>query len=154
MISFFKKRKNREKTKSRHSAPKGNKGFSLIDVVVGAVILVLAVLPICSGFVAVARTDARYRERVNVERLLMNKYDEIMATGMIGGFSITDAAEVSEKIEYPISEGVSSEGTIFVDTYLVKKWERIAYIEFTLTYNMGTEGDDSDDISLKGVYAP
>lgn len=130
---------------NKEKASKNNKGFTLIDVVVAASILALVIIPICSGFLGVAKADAKFREKAEFNRILMNEFDRIKATGEFDGESIDAICE--DGTVKTSADGFSLE---------VTKNERngkTAYYEFTLTYNVKTPDDTADDISVKGVIA-
>ncbi len=141
-----------------------DKGFSFIDVVVAAVILALAVLPVCSGFLSVAQSDAQLRRRAAVNRILVNELERVKATGKFGDIILMSAEEyaddsLSEKAVYLLVADELGDDTVITMT-IEKKCIKsggetiTAYIEFILTYDGGTSDDTEDDISLKGVYVP
>jgi type II secretory pathway pseudopilin PulG len=149
-----------------------NKGFTLIDVICAVTIMMLVVLPIFSGFVMAAKTNAKINERLDIELILQNELEIIRATGKLSGVECSGIPTTAilckgningkdeDNIEHPKGEYTKTVSEIDI-VYFVEQVKSdlnddssIAYYRITITYDNQTPDDTSDDILVKGVYSP
>lgn len=149
-----------------------NRGFTLVDVICAITILMLVVLPVLTGFLMAAKTNAKISDRLEVDLVLQNELEQIKATGVIENvrYDGNSTTAVLEKGEYGgnnlsgvmLPKGKYTKTSSEIDmTILIDQVKinvdgnnSIAYYIITITYDNETEDDTSDDVILKGVYSP
>lgn len=151
-----------------------NKGFTLVEVVCAVAILMLVVLPIFTGFLTAAKTNARIGDKLDVELVLQNELEQIKATGVLkanqGGHPVEvtfakgelNGTYQNNKIEISLPKGDYTKTVSDIDIKLsvaqvavdIQDDNTIAYYIITITYDNQTADDESDDIVLEGVYSP
>lgn len=149
-----------------------NSGFTLVEVICAVTVLMLVVLPIFTGFVMAAKTNAAISEKLEINLILQNELEKVKVTGRIDDcyYDGHPTTVVLEKGDYggnnssgvmlPNGAGytkMSSEIELKIEFEQVKvttEEQKIAYYIITFTYDNETEDDKSDDVVLKGVYSP
>lgn len=86
---------------------KGSKGFTLVEALVAATLLGTGIVAVLSGLSHISATDARNREVERMQRLAVQKYNELVATGAtesaaLGG-DFTDQNETRYRWEGEVS---------------------------------------------------
>ena len=154
-----------------------NKGFTLVEVVCAVTIMMLVVVPIFTGFLTAAKTNAKINRQLEINLMLENELESIKATGKIvnpkqGDTLLSDPVELEqgtpEELEWENNKaeytkeikdsngavkyviGITTEAVAVSDSD-----DTIAYYKITLTYTPPAEGEnESQSFVLKGVYAP
>jgi Tfp pilus assembly protein PilV len=61
--------------------PNRSRGFTLVEALVGVLLIGVGVVAAMNGLSAIARTDFRVRESEQMQQLAIEKYEELVATG-------------------------------------------------------------------------
>lgn len=144
-----------------------NQGFTLVEVICAVTILMLVVLPIFTGFIMAAKTNAEISDKLDVNLILQNELEQIKATGKIEDLSLGEGSGEASLGKYKMDDSLVPRGN-YIKTVQeinmniniepvevnVDTSNSIAYYIITITYDSETKDDTSDDITLKGVYSP
>ena len=139
-----------------------NRGFTLIDVICAVTILMLVVLPIFTGFLMAAKTNARMDRQLEARMTLQNLMEEIKAKGTVAvdepQITLSFAKGNVDDTELPKGAYTitKEEGVITLDISQEKVISsgddnRLAYYVITLTYS---DAENEIEESLTGVYSP
>ncbi len=144
-----------------------NRGFTLVEVICAVTILMLVVLPIFTGFLMAAKTNAEISDKLDVNLVLQNELEQIKATGIIENVRSGEHLVKASLGNYKIGDSLVPSGNYIKTVQEIKininiepvkvnidTNDSIAYYIITITYDNETEDDTSDDVILKGVYSP
>ena len=118
----------------------GNKGFTLIEVVVASVLVAIGVAGALRAFGALTHAQATLQERDRMQRLAVSKYDELITTGLSNAPSDGDFQDYNES-RYKWTVDIEATGT-----------ENLQSVKVTV---VSTDPSDANQASVDGlVFTP
>ena len=151
---------------------KNNKGFTLVEVICAVTIMMLVVVPIFTGFLMAAKTNAAIGDKLEISMMLENELESIKATGKLTNVTgYTDDVPLGDRQKYkelnPVDDitkfekSISSNGVDYPILITVQAVplsdndDTIAYYTIILVYSAeDAESNQTEEHIIKGVYAP
>ena len=151
---------------------KNNKGFTLVEVICAVTIMMLVVVPIFTGFLMAAKTNAAIGDKLEINMMLENELEAIKAEGKLTNVTgYTDDVPLGDRQKYnelnPVDDitkfekSISSNGVDYPILITVQAVplsdndDTIAYYTIILVYSVTDEGDgQTEEYTVEGVYAP
>lgn len=155
---------------------KNNKGFTLVEVICAVTIMMLVVVPIFTGFLMAAKTNAAIGDKLEISMMLENELESIKATGKITNVKLNETdilvydlerGEIQATESAPNADIKTFDKTISVNDidYSISitveaipvsdSDKTIAYYTIILVYSAeDAESNQTEEHIIKGVYAP